>query len=335
MGEAPDEFETISALFRPLTTGAPAALGLQDDAAVLAPRPGEDLVVTADALVEGVHFLPDDPLDLVARKLLRVNLSDLAAKGAEPVAYLLTLAWSPRCGWAEREAFAAGLAHDQAEFGVRLIGGDTVSTPGPLTAGVTAFGRVAMGRAVLRTGARPGDRLFVSGTVGDGWLGLMAARGKLAGIDAAHVATLAARYRLPEPRLALTPALLAHARAAADVSDGLIADVANIAQASGVAATVVLDRLPLSDGARAWLDRHDGEAARVALATGGDDYEIVCAVRPDRADAFVAAAAQADVPMTEIGGFSAGEGVSATLSGAPVALGRTGWRHGGASLPQP
>ena len=127
----PDEFESISRLFKPLAADAPEARGLMDDVAVITPRSGHDLVVTKDALVEGVHFLPDDPLDLVAKKLLRVNLSDLAAKGAEPFGYLLSTSWSPRCGWAEREAFAAGLKEDQAHYGVKLFGGDTTSTPGP------------------------------------------------------------------------------------------------------------------------------------------------------------------------------------------------------------
>ena len=323
----PGEFETIAELFRPLAHGAPEALDLRDDAAVLSPRPGEDLVVTADAVVEGVHFLPDDPLDLVARKLLRVNLSDLAAKAAEPFAYLLTIAWSPRCGWAERRAFAAGLAADQAAFGVRLIGGDTVSTPGPLTAGVTAFGRVPTGRAVLRGGARPGDRLFVSGAVGDGLLGLRAVRGELDLPDEA-VAALADRYRLPRPRLTLRAALRTHARAAIDVSDGLIADVGHLAAASGLAAAIDLDALPLSAPARAWLTRQSRETALVELVTGGDDYEIVCAVAPEQADAFRAAAEAAGTPVTEIGRVVAGEGVRVTFDGRPLRIDRPGWRHG-------
>lgn len=287
--------------------------------------PGDQLVVTADAVVEGVHFLPDDPLDLVARKLLRVNLSDLAAKAAEPFAYLLTVAWPPRCGWAEREAFAAGLAADQAEFGVRLIGGDTVSTPGPLTASVTAFGRVPADRMVLRSGASAGDRLLVSGAIGDGFLGLQAARGALNGPDAA---ALADRYRLPRPRLALHDALRAGASAAADVSDGLLADAGRIALASSLRAVVDLERLPLSDGARAWLEGREPAAALADLATGGDDYEIVCAASPDSIDDLLRRAADAGLPLTDVGALEAGEGVEARWRGRPLALPRTGWRHG-------
>lgn len=311
-----DEFETIARLFRPLTRGAPEALDLLDDAAVLPGRPGFDLVITKDAVVEGVHFLPDDPLDLVARKLLRVNLSDLAAKGAEPFGYLLAVAWTKA---ADREAFARGLAEDGETFALTLLGGDTASTPGPLTASVTMLGWVPEGRMVKRSGARPGDLLVVSGTVGDGMLGLAAAQGE---IDAPE---LADRYRLPQPRLGLRDALLNHARAAADVSDGLLADAGHIAEASGCAVHVELENLPLSAPARAWLDaRPDPEAAQLSLASGGDDYEIVCAVEPANLDAFIAAAG---MPVTVVGAFSEGEGVGVSLHGKALRAGRLGWRH--------
>ena len=269
-------------------------------------------MVTTDAIVEGVHFLPEDPLDLVARKALRVNLSDLAAKAAEPFAYLLTVAWSPRCGWAEREAFAGGLAQDQTTFGVHLIGGDTISTPGPLTVSLTAFGRVPASRMVMRGGARAGDRLFVSGTVGDGYLGLLAARG---GLDSPHRDALAERYRLPHPRLDLRDALKRYATAAADVSDGLLADAGRIAVASGLRAVVDLDRLPLSAGATAWLAKGERAEGLLALAGGGDDYEVVCAA--------------SDMPgCTEIGWFEKGVGVEARIGGQAVPVSRAGWRHG-------
>ena len=245
-----DEFETIARLFRPLTRGAPEALDLLDDAAVLPGRPGFDLVITKDAVVQGVHFLPDDPLDLVARKLLRVNLSDLAAKAAEPFGYLLAVAWPKG---ADREAFARGLAQDGEAFGLVLLGGDTVSTPGPLTASVTMLGWVPEGRMVKRFGARPGDLLVVSGTIGDGVLGLAAASWEF------EDAALADRYRLPQPRLELREALRAHAHAAVDVSDGLLADAGHIAKASGCAVRVELERVPLSASARDWLGgRTDG-----------------------------------------------------------------------------
>jgi thiamine-monophosphate kinase len=320
-----DEFEAIARLFRPLTEGAPEALGLADDAAAIPGRPGFDLIVSKDALVEGVHFLAADPLDLVARKLLRVNLSDLAAKGADPYAYLLAVAWPPGCGWPERELFARGLAEDQRRFGLKLLGGDTVSTPGPLTLSLTIFGWAPEGRMVKRAGARPGDRLLVSGTIGDGWLGLKAARGELR----QDAAWLADRYRLPRPRLELIAALRAHASAAADVSDGLVADAGHIGEASGVRVELELDRVPLSDAATAWLGRQENRAAALAgLATGGDDYELVCAVPEREAAALMGEAAAAGVPLTDVGHFVAGEGIGVACSGVPVALARTGWRHG-------
>lgn len=308
------EFDWISRLLRPLTRGAPEALDLLDDAAVLPSRPGFDLVVTKDALVAGVHFLPDDPLDLVARKLLRVNLSDLAAKGAEPYGYFLTTAWPAGTSWTDHELFARGLAEDGETFGLSLFGGDTVSTPGPLTLTATLLGWVPAGGAVLRGRARPGDRLAVSGAIGDGWLGLKAARGE---IDSPM---LLDRYRLPRPRLDLIQTLRARARAAADVSDGLLADSGHIARASGCRVEIDLERMPLSTEARAWLAREADEArGRAALASGGDDYQIACAI-----------ASEGPVPdgFTVVGRFAAGEGVAVAFNGAPVAVGRLGWTHG-------
>jgi thiamine-monophosphate kinase len=322
-GPGVDEFELIDRLLRPLAEGAPEALGLADDAAVIAGRPGFDLIATKDAMVAGVHFLPDDPLDLVARKLLRVNLSDLAAKGAEPYGYLLACAWPRDCGWEERARFADGLRQDQAAFGLKLFGGDTVSTPGPLTLSATLLGWVPAGGMVRRSAAQPGDLVLVSGTIGDGWLGLQAARGDDLGLDASQAAWLADRYRLPQPRLDLAAALRKHAGGAADISDGLIADAGHIAEASGVALTLELERLPLSFAAKAWLAAQaDAGAALARLATGGDDYEIICTARADAADSLVAA------DMTVIGQAQAGQGVGTLHGGQVVALDRTGWRHG-------
>lgn len=308
------EFDWIAQLLRPLTRGAPEALDLLDDAAVIPSRPGFDLVVTKDALVAGVHFLPDDPLDLVARKLLRVNLSDLAAKGAEPYGYFLTTAWPTGATWADRELFARGLGEDGESYGLTLLGGDTVSTPGPLTLTVTMLGWVLSGQAVLRSGAVAGCRLAVSGTIGDGWLGLKAARGE---IDSS---ALANRYRLPTPRLNSVGMGPTGVRAAADVSDGLLADAGHIATASSCSVHIDLEALPLSPDAQAWLAAQPDEAAaRLALATGGDDYEIVCAL-----------ASRAPMPpgFTLIGGFGEGRGVSATFKGAAVPIDRLGWTHG-------
>lgn len=309
-----DEFDWIARLLRPLTRGAPEALDLLDDAAVIPSRPGFDLVVTKDALVVGVHFLPDDPLDLVARKLLRVNLSDLAAKGADPWGYFLTTSWPAGATWADRALFAKGLGDDGATWALVLLGGDTTSTPGPLTVTATMLGWVPQGRAVLRRGARPGDVLAVSGPIGDGWLGLKAAKGEIADVG------LADRYRLPRPRTDLIGVLRARARAAADISDGLLADASHLATASGCSVEICLERLPVSAAGARWFNgQADAAGALASLATGGDDYEIVCAF-------------PAGAPIPEgfiaVGVFGVGHGVHVTFKGAAVAVERLGWQHG-------
>jgi thiamine-monophosphate kinase len=310
---APDEFEAIARLFRPLTRGAPEALGLSDDAAAITARPGLDLVVTTDTLVEGVHVPAGEAADLVARKLLRVNLSDLAAKAAEPFGYFLNVSWPAAWDGAARERFAAGLAEDGERFGLVLLGGDTTGTPGPMTASVTMLGYVPAGGMVRRSGAKPGDLVMVSGPIAGWELGLAALRGE---IDAP---ALARRYRLPEPRLDLREALRAHASAAADISDGLIADARHIAQASGVQVRLALERVPVPAEAGRWLESQaDRAAARLALASGGDDYEIVCTAPPDAARAL---------GLTAIGEVTAGEGVLVTWEGSPMAPGAGGWRH--------
>lgn len=320
-----DEFRSIAALFAPLA--APEGEGLLDDAAFLPARPGHELVITKDAVVEGVHFLPGTPPDRVARKLLRVNLSDLAAKAAEPFGYLLAVAWPAGWGEAARAAFARGLAEDQAGFGIKLLGGDTVSTPGPMTASVTALGYAPEGRAVRRRGARPGDLAVVSGTVGDGWLGLEASGGR--GGPAAWREELVQRYELPEPRLVLRDVLRAHASAALDVSDGLIADLGHLARASGVGVTLDLAKVPLSAGGRAWVEGQDDRGAVLeTLASGGDDYELAFTIPAEAWEEVRAGAARAGVPVTAIGRVTEGEGVRVELDGAVRAPTRTGWRHG-------
>jgi thiamine-monophosphate kinase len=323
-----DEFDWIDRCLRPLARDTPEAFDLLDDAAAVPARPGFDLVVSADAIVEGVHFRPDDPPDLIARKLLRVNLSDLAAKGALPYAYMLTVAWPSRFGWSQRRAFAEGLGVDQAVFGLKLLGGDTTATPGPLTASATIFGWVPSGAMVRRAAASIGDVVLVSGTIGDGWLGLAACAGST-GLDPQLEAWLANRYRLPQPRTGLSEALRAHAHAAADVSDGLIADAGRIARASGVRLALDLDRLPLSPATRAWLSSQPDEAAaRVDLAAGGDDYEIVCTAPAGQAQRLIEEAGAAGVAVTEIGVVEAGEGTTVRVGGAERPIVRAGWRHG-------
>jgi thiamine-monophosphate kinase len=307
--ERPGEFELIARHFAPIA--GPGGLGLVDDAGLLRPARGYEIVVTADALVAGVHFFPDDPPGSIARKALAVNLSDLAAKGAKPEGFVLALAL-PK-GWTDSwlAAYAAGLKQAAGDGGCPLIGGDTVSTPGPLTLSITAFGSVPAGRMVLRSGAKPGDVLAVSGTIGDGALGLKvhgpAAPPWVAGLSDRHRAALADRYLHPQPRLRLAAGLQAHASAAMDVSDGLVGDLAKLLKASGAGAEVDLDAVPLSEAARAAI-MADPALAELAW-TGGDDYEILCTASPGEYPALVAAAAAAGIALTTIGVVTGAAGV--------------------------
>ncbi len=291
-------------------------------------QPGRELVVTVDALVEGVHFLPDDPPDLVARKALRVNLSDLAAMAADPLAYSLVTALPRSRPDSWLEAFAAGLAADQEEFGIALLGGDSVSTPGPATFSITALGTVPSGQALARDAGRAGDLVFVTGTLGDAALGLGVATGQLSGLAEEHALFLADRYRLPRPRTPLGPMLRGIASAGLDVSDGLIADLGHLCEESGLAAVIEVERLPLSGAARAGLSLRP-DLASLPLA-GGDDYELVLAVPPGRADALRGAAATAGVALTEIGRLVAGTpGEVGVLdaAGQSVEVPARGWQH--------
>jgi thiamine-monophosphate kinase len=318
------EFGRIRRFFAPLA--GPGGLGLTDDAALVDCRPGYRLVVTVDQLVEGVHYLPDDPPDLVARKLLRRNLSDLAAMGATPLHYLLTTAL-PKTrddDWLGR--FTEGLAEDQRRYGVALIGGDSTSTHGPASLTLTAIGEVATGQEIRRGGARPGDRIWVSGTIGDAFLGLQTARGGLPGLAAEDRAALIARFQLPEPRTALGPCLVGIAHAMIDVSDGLIADLGHICDVSGVGAEVALPYLPLSAAARRAVAEDKEMLAR--LATGGDDYELLFAAAPEAGAALTALAAELSVPLTEIGVIIAGTAVRLTDGdGRDLPIAVAGWRH--------
>ncbi len=322
------EFELIARYFAPLAEAAPGAQGLLNDAAVFDPARADSLVLTLDTMVEGVHFLAEDPPGLIGRKLLRVNLSDLAAMGARPRGYLLATAFPKDLDEAWIAAFAAGLAEDQAVFGIALYGGDTVSTPGPLTLSLTAFGEVPQGRALSRAGARAGDLVYVSGTIGDGALGLRVLRGEYPALSAAERAALAARYQLPEPRLALGEALAAQglASAALDVSDGLVADLAHITQASGVAAEVEAGSVPLSPAARAALS--SDPALLPGLLSGGDDYELLFSAAPERAGELADLAQGLDLPLAPIGRLVAGSGVRVLdQKGREIDLSEAGWRH--------
>ncbi|WP_445488461.1 thiamine-phosphate kinase [Rhodopseudomonas sp. RCAM05734] len=317
----------IATYFKPLATD-PGAFGLADDAAVLQAR-GEDVVVNTDAIVEGVHFLPDDPADTIARKALRVNLSDLAAKGAIPAGFVLTLALRERDpDWLE--AFARGLGEDTRLFGCPLLGGDTVSTPGPIMISITAFGRVPEGRMVRRSGAMPGDLVVVTGTIGDAALGLDVLKGGAVKASLAHdmaaAAGLIARYRIPQPRNALAKAVRDHARAAMDVSDGLAGDLTKLLAASGVAASISTAEIPLSTPARLLLER--GTVELETLLSAGDDYEILCTIPPSRLMAFTDEAQRAGVPVSAIGTISAGAGLRMVdAQGRELVLSRLSYSH--------
>jgi thiamine-monophosphate kinase len=322
------EDSLIARYFRPIATD-PGAFDLGDDAAILQAR-GDDIVVTTDAIVEGVHFLPDDPPDTIARKALRVNLSDLAAKGASPAGFVLTLALrAADDSWLA--PFARGLGEDAALFGCPLLGGDTVSTPGPLMISVTAFGRVSAGKMVHRSGAKPGDRVVVTGTIGDAALGLDILKGGAAAAalaaDAAARQMLVGRYRIPQPRNALATAVRDHAHAAMDVSDGLAGDLAKLCGASGVSAAIDAQSIPLSAAAATLRAR--GTVGIEAIVSGGDDYEILCAIPENRFDAFAQAAGVAGVAVTSIGTIIAGPSVPRLLDGQgrEIALRRLSYSH--------
>ncbi|MCB8820936.1 thiamine-phosphate kinase [Microvirga rosea] len=295
----PSEDALIARFFAPLA--ADGGLGLKDDAACLTPRSGHDLVLTVDAIVETVHFLPGDPPGSVARKALGVNVSDLAAKGADPVGFLLSLALPS--DWSEDwlAAFATGLGDAARDFGCPLLGGDTVKAKGALTLSVTALGEVPVGKMVPRTAARPGDVLCVSGTIGDAALGLDLRQEPAWSVDLSEEEKnfLADRYLHPRPRHQLARSVRAHARASMDVSDGLAGDLAKMMRVSGVSAVVDVDRVPLSTPALAAV-RSDPDLLD-RIVTGGDDYEILCAVPEKEVDIFREEANRCGVMLSTIG----------------------------------
>ena len=324
------EERLIAKYFAPIARH-PGALRLSDDAAMLTPPAGCDLVLTKDAIVAGVHFFPDDPADAIARKALRVNLSDLAAKGAPPAGFLLALALPENVTDAWLQSFADGLGRDADAYACPLLGGDTVKTPGPLMVSITAFGFVPQGRMVHRRGAKPSDRVVVTGTIGDAALGLKlrsdadaARRWNLDDMSRKH---LSERYLLPQPRSALAKLVQAHASAALDVSDGLAGDLAKLCRTSGVTAQIEVARIPLSDAARTALAAEP--ALLETILAGGDDYEILCTVPAAQSDAFIAAAQAAGVAAAELGRVMAGEGSPRFIGadGKPLGLSKTSFSH--------
>jgi thiamine-monophosphate kinase len=311
------EFDFIAQWMRPLTQGHADALGLADDAAVMSVPEGMELVLTKDVLHEGVHFVGDDPAGMIAQKALRTNLSDLAAMGAKPYGYLLGLGLPECVDEAWLAAFATGLAQDNTTFGVHVLGGDTTRTQGTLSISVTALGLVPRGCAIRRSCARAGDRLYVSGTLGDAAMGLCVARGHGWGVENRHHAWLRQRYLVPQPRLELGMQLRQIAHAAMDVSDGLLQDAQHMATASGVAIRIHRAMLPLSEAARAVITVD--AAAWMHVVAGGDDYELLVALPAD-----------ATVPdgLTCIGDVVVGEGVVLLdACGQDITPPRKGYQH--------
>jgi thiamine-monophosphate kinase len=306
-----NEFDLIARHFAPLAT-APGAFGLKDDAAVISARPGFDLVVTTDQIAAGTDFFAEDPAGTVAQKALRVNLSDLAAKGARPEYYLLNLALPPPVHEEWLTEFARGLSEDQRQFGISLLGGDTSATEGPLSISVTAMGFVPEGRMVKRSGARVGDAVYVTGTIGDSGGGLALLNGEASGLDEADRAYLLHRYRAPQPPVTFGASLYDIAHASVDVSDGLIADLGHLALASGVGIVVKGEHVPLSPALKAFWGA--GTLARAVVA--GDDYQIAFTGLPGLRGSF-----------TCIGEVRAGEGVSLSVNGEVVVITQPGYRH--------
>jgi len=324
------EERLIARYFAPLAKH-PGAFGLADDAAALAPPAGCDLVLKTDGIVAGVHFFADDPPDTVAKKALRTNLSDLAAKGATPLGFLLTLMLPRDIGDAWLAPFACGLGADADAFACPLLGGDTDSTAGPITISIAALGTVPKGKMLRRAGARAGDRVVVTGTIGDAALGLLLRRDMAAaerwGLAREASNDLHQRYLVPQPRLAIAESLRAHASAAMDLSDGLAGDLVKLCRASAVNAEIQVARVPLSTGARAALAEEP--ALIETILTGGDDYEVLACVPADKIEALRRQASAAGVPISEIGVVAAGEGGARFLGmdGKPLVFARTSFSH--------
>lgn len=321
------EDRLISRFFAPIATH-PGALGLSDDVAVLTPPAGNDLVLKTDAVVGGVHFFSEDAAQAVASKALRVNLSDLAAKGARPLGFLLSLAIPKEVGDDWLAGFAEGLRADSVLFGCPLFGGDTDRTPGPVTVSIAMFGSVPQGTIVRRSGAKAGDRVFVTGTIGDAALGVMVRGGKaktwtLTEPQRQH---LISRYLLPQPRNALAEAIRNHASASMDISDGLVGDFGKLCRASGVAADIDVASVPMSEAAKVVVASET--AALETILTGGDDYEVVCTVPKAKAESFCSAAKTAGVPVSDIGAIVAGEGARfIDAAGKPLVFTRNSFSH--------
>lgn len=323
------EFDLIARYLAPLSAAAPGAFNLRDDAALIPVPQGEELVVTTDAMIEGVHFLAKDGAERIARKLLRVNLSDLAAKGAKPIGYqlILGLPGTPDEAWLSQ--FCNGLRRDQEAFGFPLYGGDTVRSPGGITLGVTAFGSLPAGSMLRRSEAQAGDDLYVTGSIGDAALGLETKLNHRL-FSSAAMLFFDSRLHIPTPRLALGQGLRGLAHAALDVSDGLVQDAGHLAAQSNLMAVIEAAAVPLSLATRQAV-QDDPDLLDVVL-TGGDDYELLFAASPSRASQVAALSRSVGLAATRIGRLDTGQGVVVQdQSGSPLTLNRTGFQHFGGS----
>lgn len=319
-----DEFDLIRTWFAPLAT-SPGADGLRDDVAEI-DTPGRT-ILSADAIVEGVHFLPDDPLETVGAKLVRVNVSDILAKGGRPGAAMLSLVWPKGRPAGQLEDLARGLRKSLDKWEAHLAGGDTTSTAGPLVLSLTLTGSCGERGPVRRSGAQPGDEVWVTGAIGDGWLGLQAATGALGSLSQEAKSLLVSRYRVPEPpKLKFAKVVAASATASIDVSDGLAADAGHVAEASGTAVLIEAALVPLSSVGAAYVA--NGRASLADLLTGGDDYQTLFCARPEAHDAILADCTAAGIAVTRIGRVEAGKGATVMgPDGAPMSLDKAGWRH--------
>ena len=327
---ATGEESLIAEFWAPLAAAFPGAFALKDDCAVIAPPAGTELVVTTDALIEGVHFLPGEDAGAVGWKALAVNVSDLVAKGAEPLAYLMSIALpgAPDHAWLGN--FAAGLQSAQQAFGCHLAGGDTDRTPGPLSVSIAAFGCVPSGSIVRRSTAQAGDYVYVSGTIGDATLGLALARDpelrQRCQLDHAACIALTGKFSRPRPPVALVPALRACASAAMDISDGLMKDFERLCRASSVGGRIETVKVPISQAARAVLSA--GGTTLGELLTGGEDYEVLATVPVARTADFERLAQRTGIQVTRIGSITAEAGVRALdESGNVVVFPKSGWDH--------
>lgn len=323
------EFDLIARYLAPLSSGAAGSFNLTDDAAAIAVPAGHELVITTDAMVEGVHFLAKDGPERIARKLLRVNLSDLAAKGAVPVGYQLVLGL-PAVDETWLAAFCAGLAQEQKAYGISLYGGDTVRSPGAILLSVTAFGHVPTGGMLRRGGAQAGDDLYVTGSIGDAALGLEVKLNHRL-FSSANMMVFDSRLHLPTPRVAFGQSLRGVARAAMDVSDGLVQDAGHIAATAGLQAVIQAEAVPLSMAARQAV-LEDADLLPVVL-TGGDDYELLFTAAPDAAARIVELARTAGLAVTRIGRMQPGSGVAVLgRDGQPLELAQGGFQHFGGKV---